>query len=157
MILRDFHAENLIWLPGRTGSARVGLLDFQDALMGDPSYDLVSLLQDARRDVPHDLAQAMIRRFTAATGADPDAFLASYCATGAQRQLRILGIFARLSLHFGKVRYVDLIPRVWGHLMTCLQHPDLAAVKTLADGMLPPPTPGNLQILRDKCATIPTP
>ncbi len=157
MILRDYHAENLIWLPDRDGVARVGLLDFQDALIGDPAYDLVSLLQDARRDVSPDLADAMIHRFVAATGADVDAFHAAYAASGAQRNLRILGVFARLSLHFGKPHYVDLIPRVWKHLMTCLDHPSLVTSRALAVEMLPEPTPENLQILRDKCETIPTP
>lgn len=157
MILRDFHAENLIWLPDRTGVARVGLLDFQDALLGDPAYDLSSLLQDARRDVPPRLASRMIRRFIEATGTEADSFHAACAASGAQRNLRILGVFARLSLHFGKPHYVDLVPRVWGHLMTCLDHPDLAGIKALVQGILPPPTQKNLQNLRDKCATIPTP
>ncbi len=155
LIQRDYHAENLLWLPDRQGVARVGLLDFQDAMIGHPAYDLVSLLEDARRDVAPELADAMLARYVTATGADPDRFGAAYAVLGAQRNLRILGVFARLSLHFGKPAYVDLIPRVWGHLQNDLAHPALATLGPIVARALPPPTPDILLTLKAKCGTIP--
>ncbi len=148
LIQRDYHAENLLWLPDRSGPARVGLLDFQDAMLGHPAYDLVSLLQDARRDVPPAIEAAMIDRFLAQTGADRAAFLPAYSVLGAQRNLRILGVFARLGLEHGKPHYVDLIPRVWGLLQRDLDHPALAPVAGLLRAALPEPTPDNLQRLK---------
>ncbi|HBS50959.1 MAG TPA: aminoglycoside phosphotransferase [Rhodobacteraceae bacterium] len=148
LVLRDYHAENLIWLPDRTGIERVGLLDFQDAMAGHPAYDLVSLLQDARRDVPPGLERAMIDRYCAATGAERDRFAADYAVIGAQRNLRILGVFARLGLEHGKPHYVDLIPRVWGLLQRDLAHPALAPLARFASKALPEPTPEALDRLR---------
>lgn len=153
MILRDYHAENLLDLPGRTGVASVGLLDFQLGQMGQPGYDLVSLLQDARRDVSPEVAGQMITRFTAARGLSPGPFEASYAVLGAQRALRILGIFARLCLHAGKPGYLRLIPRVWGQLQDNLAHPVLARLKLVCDETLPTPTPALLQKIGDQCAT----
>lgn len=157
MIQRDYHAENLIWLPDRTGVARVGLLDYQDALIGHRAYDLVSVLQDARRDVSPDIAQDMIARYTNASGILPSEFEADYALLGLQRNLRILGIFARLSLAYGKPHYADFIPRVWGHIETNLRHPALHDIAPLIQTALPEPTPDILQGLKDKCATIPLP
>ncbi|MBV0913494.1 aminoglycoside phosphotransferase family protein [Anianabacter salinae] len=154
LILRDYHAENLIWLPHRDGPARVGQLDFQDALIGHPAYDLVSLLKDARRDLAPDTEEAALAGMIARSGADPDSFRAAYAVLGAQRNLRILGVFARLSLHFGKPHYVDLIPRVWSHLVTSLDHPSLAALRDRVLSDLPAPNPAILQTLKAKCATI---
>lgn len=148
VIQRDYHAENLLWLPDRDGDARVGLLDFQDAMMGDPAYDLVSILMDARRDVPEAVEEAMIARYVAATGMDHAAFLARYHVVGAQRNLRILGAFARLSRRDGKRHYVDLIPRVWGLLQRNLAHPALADVAACVTRDLPEPTPDILDRLR---------
>ena len=128
LVLRDYHAENLLWLPERTGAARVGLLDYQDALIGGRAYDLVSLLEDARRDTSAELRDAMIRRYVAASGVEEGAFASDYAVLGAQRNLKIVGIFARLWLRDGKVGYLDMIPRVWGHLMRDLAHPDLTAL-----------------------------
>jgi aminoglycoside/choline kinase family phosphotransferase len=142
MILRDFHAENLIWLPDRHGAARAGLLDFQLAQMGHPVYDLVSLVQDARRDVAPATRQALIRQFCDGAGltqADCDRALAIW---GAQRALRILGVFARLAGVQGKTGYLSLLPRVWGHLQHNLLHPDLAALRRLVDAHLPAPDAG---------------
>ncbi|WP_138466864.1 aminoglycoside phosphotransferase family protein [Poseidonocella sp. HB161398] len=156
LVQRDYHAENLLWLPERSGAARVGLLDFQDAAAGHPAYDLVSLLEDARRDVAPATAAAARAHYLGLTGAEPGAFDLAYAAMGAQRNLRILGVFARLSLHFGKPGYVDLIPRVWGHLQTDLAHPSLAALKDIALAALPEPTPEHLQSLKDRCGTVPT-
>jgi aminoglycoside/choline kinase family phosphotransferase len=147
-ILRDYHAENLLWLPGRDGAARVGLLDFQDAMIGDPAYDLVSMLMDARRDVSAEVEDAMIARFCAATGQDRAGFERRYHVVGAQRNLRILGVFARLSRRDGKRHYVDLIPRVWGHLMRNLSHPALSGVAGLVKADLPVPEAAILDRLR---------
>ncbi len=153
LIQRDYHAENLLWLPDRVGIERVGLLDFQDAMQGHRAYDLVSLLQDARRDVSPKIETAMIAHYVDATGADADVFRAAYCALGAQRNLRILGVFARLCLRDGKAGYIDLIPRVWAHLMSDLQHPTLTDVARIVSDHLPPPTPAILDRLKDQCLT----
>ena len=144
---RDYHAENLIWLPERAGDARVGLIDFQDAVLAHPAYDLVSLLRDARRDVAPDLARAMTRRAVAALGAEEAGFAAAAALTGAQRNLRILGIFARLARRDGKAGYLALLPRVWAHLQADLAHPALAPLARRLAG-LPAPEPGLLAALR---------
>lgn len=151
MILRDYHAENLLWLPDRDGIARVGLLDFQLAQMGQPAYDLVSLLQDARRDVSAETEAAMIRHVIDTTGQSEKAFLGAYAVLGAQRALRILGIFARLCLVSGKSGYLALIPRVWGQLQRNLLHPDLAPLAGLCDRLLPKPSPENLKLIGARC------
>ena len=118
LVLRDYHAENLLWLPERNGDARVGLLDYQDALIGHPAYDLVSLLEDARRDVSPALAEAMVARFLDRRGdLEGAAFRREYDLLGAQRNAKIVGIFARLCVRDGKPRYLGMIPRVWAHLM----------------------------------------
>jgi N-acetylmuramate 1-kinase len=123
----DYHADNLLWLPGRKGHARIGLLDFQDARIGPPAYDLVSLLEDARRDVPPALAEAMIERYLAARqGLDGRAFRAAYALLGAQRNAKILGLFSRLARRDGKPAYLALLPRVAGHLKRDMEHPLLA-------------------------------
>ena len=152
MILRDYHAENLLWLPQRAGVARVGLLDFQLAQLGQPGYDLVSLCQDARRDVSSDVQAAMIRRFVAAKGLEEAGFAASYATLGAQRALRILGMFARLCLGMGKPGYVALIPRVWAQLQQNLLHPALADLSLLCADLLPDPTASRLERIRSQCA-----
>ncbi|WP_299372449.1 phosphotransferase [uncultured Tateyamaria sp.] len=157
LIQRDYHAENLIWLPERTGVARVGLLDYQDAMLGHPAYDLVSIAQDARRDVPPTVAERMVARYVAATGTDAAAFRAAYALLGVQRNMRILCVFARLSMLYGKPHYVDLIPRVWDHLQTDLTHPALSDIAPLVQAAMPVPTPALLQRLKDQCATIPRP
>jgi aminoglycoside/choline kinase family phosphotransferase len=153
LALRDYHAENLIWLPGRTGLARVGLLDFQDAALIHPAYDLVSLLSDARRDVPRDLAQRMMERYLDATGFDREDFLRAAATLSAQRNLRILGVFARLGLRDGKPHYLDFIPRVWRLLQEDLRHPDLALLAATVEAQLPEPTPSALERLRSRCMT----
>jgi aminoglycoside/choline kinase family phosphotransferase len=155
MILRDYHAENLIWLPCRQAEARVGLLDFQLAQMGQPGYDLVSLLQDARRDVAPETEASMIARFCAAKGMDRDAFAPAYATLGAQRALRILGVFARLCLKVGKPGYVPLIPRVWGQLHRNLANPALAPLASLCRDLLPEPTHATLQGIIAQCGQHP--
>lgn len=152
-ILRDYHAENLLWLPDRSGAARVGLLDFQDAMIGHRAYDLVSLLQDARRDVSADTVARTIRYVLDQTGAEAQPFEAAYAALGAQRQLRILGIFVRLAQTRGKPKYLELIPRVQAHLMACLSHPALQEVSTLLRPHLPEPTRDFLASLSRPCPT----
>lgn len=154
---RDFHAENLLWLPERSGPARIGLLDFQDAFAGLAAYDLVSLLEDARRDLAPGLRDAMLARYAAVTDTDPAELNRAMAVLGAQRNLRILGVFARLCLHLGKARYVDLIPRVWGHLHGDLGHPDLSELRQVVADLLPPPHPDFLNRLRSRCGTVPTP
>jgi aminoglycoside/choline kinase family phosphotransferase len=151
LILRDFHAENLIWLPERDGLARTGLLDFQLGQLGQPGYDLVSLLQDARRDVGPETETRMIARFVRTSGADPKAFAAHYATLGALRALRILGIFVRLCLVAAKPAYLTLIPRIWGQLQTNLAHPALADLRAVCDRLLPTPTPDLLQKIRMQC------
>lgn len=156
LILRDFHAENLLWLSERQGLARVGLLDFQLGQMGQPGYDLVSLLQDARRDVAPETEAAMIARFVAVTGVDGKAFAAEYAVLGAQRALRILGIFARLCVVAGKPGYLRLMPRVWGQLWRNLDHRALAVLRAECLKLLPEPTPDCLKRIRRQCPTSPS-
>jgi aminoglycoside/choline kinase family phosphotransferase len=130
----DYHADNLLWLPARRGHARVGLLDFQDARLGPPAYDLVSLLEDARRDVPPALAAAMLDRYLSARpDLDPQAFRAAYALLGAQRNAKILGLFSRLARRDGKPAYLALLPRVAGHLQRDLAHPLLAPLRAWCD------------------------
>ncbi len=148
LVMRDYHAENLLWMPDREDTSRVGLLDYQDALAGHPAYDLVSLLEDARRDTSPDLRDKMIAHYLENTDQNAEDFLASYALLGAQRNLKIVGIFARLSLRDGKAHYIDLIPRVWKHLMRDLQHPACAKLSAWVAQHLPPPTSANLQRLR---------
>ena len=157
MILRDYHAENLLWLPNRIGLTRVGLLDFQLAQLGQPGYDLVSLLQDARRDVSADTEDTMITRMITATGSDAAAFQTAYAVLGAQRALRILGIFARLCLQDSKPQYLPLIPRVWRHLHRNLAHPALAPLAAICANLLPEPTPANLTQIGHQCGKPPAP
>ena len=136
--LRDFHSPNLIWQPQHTGLARVGVIDFQDAMQGPLAYDVVSLLQDARVDVASILEQRLLAHYCAAArnlgpGFDEDGFRFAYAALGAQRNTKILGIFARLAVRDSKPQYVAHMPRIWGYLRRCLQHPQLAALKSFYD------------------------
>ena len=151
VILRDFHAENLLWLPDRVGRAQVGLLDFQLAQLGQPGYDLVSLLQDARRDVSPQTVQQMKIHFIGSGGLNASDFEAAYAVLGAQRALRILGVFARLCLAAGKPGYLALMPRVWVHLQQNLSHPSLVALAKICADMLPEPTTQALALIGSKC------
>jgi len=133
-VLRDYHAENIMLL----GSLqKQGLLDFQDALVGHPAYDLVSLLQDARRDVSPEMEAQMFDHYVRKSGVDQDTFLADYARLGAQRNVKIVGIFVRLWRRDGKPRYLDLIPRVWSALERDLAHPALAPVAAWFDANIP--------------------
>ncbi len=138
LILRDFHAENLLWLPDRDAEARVGLLDFQDALFGHPAYDLVSLLEDARRDVSPETITPVSNRFFEAAGlANRDAFNAAAAILAAQRNAKILGIFVRLAKRDGKPRYLDLLPRVAAHFVRDISHPALEPVRAVVRDLAP--------------------
>jgi aminoglycoside/choline kinase family phosphotransferase len=137
-VLRDYHAENLMLIDG----GGLGLLDFQDALAGHRAYDLVSLLQDARRDVEPEIEAAMLARYRAATGAGED-FVAAYRVLGAQRNAKIIGIFTRLWKRDGKPRYPAMCPRVWRYLEADLEAPELATVKAWFDANVPPHLRGN--------------
>ncbi len=135
-VLRDFHAENIMLVGGRDGLAHYGLLDFQDALVGHPAYDLASVLEDARRDVTPAVEAAMLDRYIAATGRD-DRFRAAYWALAAQRNTRILGVFVRLWKRDGKAGYRKFQPRMWGLLERDLAHPALAPLKAWFDAYVP--------------------
>ena len=140
LVLRDFHIDNLIELDGRAGVARCGLLDFQDAVRGPAEYDLVSLLQDARRDLAPGLEAAMLERYIAGAPADAgDAALISarYALAGAQRHARIAGVFLRLAQRDGKRRYLRFLPRVLGQLQTALGAGGLHDVTGFLDDRLP--------------------
>jgi aminoglycoside/choline kinase family phosphotransferase len=136
---RDYHAENLIWLDEREGLARVGLLDFQDAVLAHPAWDLAALLQDARRDVAPELEAAMLERYLdAGLQADRPAFLSDYAALATLNNVRVVGIFARLIARDGKPRYRAFLPRMWRILDRNLAHPDLAELKAWFDQNVPP-------------------
>ncbi len=142
LCLRDYHAGNLIWLPDREGPARIGLLDFQDAVLGARSYDLMSLLQDARRDVSADLEAEMLDRYIAASrdidaSFDEAGYRARYALLGAQRNAKIVGIFMRLWLRDGKKSYLQHLPRVWRCLERNLTHPSLNTLKAWFDDNVP--------------------
>jgi hypothetical protein len=127
--IRDYHAENLIWLPERAGAKRVGLLDFQDAVRGWRAWDFSMLLHDARRDVSPAAAEAALGRYFALTGAAEAPFREELALLGALNTLRILGIFSRLVARDGKRRYLEFMPREWGHLARALDHPALGALR----------------------------
>jgi aminoglycoside/choline kinase family phosphotransferase len=138
LCLFDYHAENLIWLPDRQGLRRVGLLDFQDAVSGPAAYDVVSLLEDARRDVSPDVVDHVVARYLdGVSGEQRDAFRAMYALAGAQRNTRILGVFGRLFLRDGKSSYLGLMPRVWRHLESDLQSSSLGALRDWFDEHVP--------------------
>ena len=135
---RDFHAENLIWLPGRLGPGRVGLLDFQDALRAHPAWDLSMLLHDARRDVSAARESAVLARYFAARPQlDRAQFMADYHALGALNIVRILGIFARLIARDGKPRYGAFMPRLWLYLDRCLDDPAPPGLRAWLEAHLP--------------------
>ncbi|WP_282092799.1 aminoglycoside phosphotransferase family protein [Epibacterium ulvae] len=145
---RDFHAENLIWLPERSGKANVGLLDFQDAFAGHAAYDLVSLLQDARRDVSPTLERQMITHYIAQTGIEAQSFETAYWRLGVQRNIRIMGVFARLSQQYNKPKYLQFIPRVWRYICRGLDQPALHPIADILRVALPEPTPETLEKLQ---------
>ncbi|MBN8542929.1 MAG: phosphotransferase [Alphaproteobacteria bacterium] len=133
VVHRDYHADNLLWLPERQSHARVGMLDYQDALLGDAAYDLVSLLEDARRDVSPDTVRVCYDHFVTQSGVDKTAFATRYAVLGAQRNAKIIGIFTRLCVRDGKPHYLDYLPRVWGHFMHDISHPTLTPIRQFVD------------------------
>jgi tRNA threonylcarbamoyl adenosine modification protein YjeE len=141
-VLRDYHSPNLLWLPDRDSVARIGILDFQDAMMGPAAYDVASLLQDARVDVPESLEVALLSRYARARlydqRFDAPAFARLYATLAAQRATKILGIFARLNRRDGKPQYLRHIPRILRYLQRSLAHPDLAPLKAWYEANLPP-------------------
>lgn len=140
LALRDFHAENLIWRPQSEGLSQLGLLDFQDAFVAPAGYDLVSLLRDARRDVADDIYDAALHRFCDKADIPIASFRAQMACLGVQRNLRILGVFARLARDQGKTRYIPMLDRVWSHLMRDLSHPAMTDMAKLVATHLPDPT-----------------
>jgi tRNA threonylcarbamoyl adenosine modification protein YjeE len=145
-VLRDFHSPNLIWLDERPDIAKVGIIDFQDAVLGPAAYDLVSLLQDARVDVPEQLELALLTRYIKARRAsddsfDPAGFVELYAIMSAQRNTRLLGTFARLNRRDGKPQYLRHQPRIWTYLTRSLAHPLLARAREWYSANVPPPVP----------------
>jgi hypothetical protein len=139
---RDYHAQNLMWLPGRAGVARVGMVDFQDALAGHPAYDLISLLEDARREVTPAMSDFMTALYLSRAHADgmavdDAAFRAAAALLAAQRNAKIIGIFARLWKRDGKPRYLAHLPRVWRYMERDLAHPALGKLKAWYDRAVP--------------------
>jgi tRNA threonylcarbamoyl adenosine modification protein YjeE len=143
-VLRDFHSPNLLWLADRPGVAQVGLLDFQDAVMGPAAFDVSSLLQDARVDVTEDLEIALFTRYVQARRAhdrnfDAEAFGRLYATLAAQRATKILGIFARLDRRDGKPQYLRHLPRIHAYVHRALRHPALAALRDWYHAHVPAP------------------
>jgi N-acetylmuramate 1-kinase len=143
-VLRDFHSPNLIWLDERSGICKVGVIDFQDAVLGPAAYDLVSLLQDARLDVPEQLELALLTRYIKARHAtdgafDPAGFAETYAIMSAQRNTRLLGTFARLNRRDGKPQYLRHQPRIWTYLTRSLAHPVLSGIRGWYAEHVPPP------------------
>jgi len=139
LLLRDFHKDNLLWLPQRPGVRACGLLDFQDAQRGHPSYDLVSLIEDARRDVSPAVHAACLARYLSATGLNAQDFRTGFALMAAQRHARIIGLFVRLLRRDGKPEYLPYLPRVWRQFERALQHPALEPLRAWVDRHLPPP------------------
>ena len=144
-VLRDYHAENIMLIEGREGVEGLGLLDFQDALAGHPAYDLVSLLQVARRDVPEALEADMLNRYLE-VARPAEGFNDAYWLLGAQRNAKIVGIFTRLWKRDGKPRYLSYLPRVWGYLERDLAHQALAPVRAWFDANIPADKRGSATI-----------
>jgi N-acetylmuramate 1-kinase len=145
-VIRDFHSPNLIWLEQRAELEKVGIIDFQDAVLGHAAYDLVSLLQDARVDVPEQLELALLTRYIktrrdADPGFDPAAFAEHYAIMSAQRNTRLLGTFARLNRRDGKPHYLKHQPRIWNYLGRSLAHPALSELRAWYSAHVPPPVP----------------
>lgn len=137
MAHRDYHAENLIWLPDRSDWRRVGLIDFQDAVLAHPVWDLHSLLQDARRDVPPELEAVALNHYFDVMQVDREVYRRDYAALAALNEARILGVFARLIARDGKPRYRAFMPRMWAHLNANLKKPGLETVAAWFDRHLP--------------------
>jgi aminoglycoside/choline kinase family phosphotransferase len=143
-VLRDYHSPNLLWLGDRDGISRIGILDFQDALLGPAAYDVASLLQDARVDVPESLEVALLSRYArnrvqADKSFDTASFIRLYATLATQRNTKILGIFARLNHRDGKPQYLRHMPRIWAYLHGALRHPELAGLAAWYGEHVPAP------------------
>ena len=138
LLLRDYHKDNLLWLPARPGVKACGLLDFQDAQRGHPSYDLVSLIEDARRDVSPAVQAACLARYLAATGLDDKDFRIGMALMAAQRHARIIGLFVRLLRRDGKPEYLQHMQRCWRMFERALKHEALEPLRQWVDRQLPP-------------------
>jgi hypothetical protein len=143
-VLRDYHSPNLLWLADREDVARIGVLDFQDAVIGPAAYDVASLLQDARVDVPEMMEVDLLSRYVRARRTDdrsfgPAAFARVYATLAAQRATKILGIFARLDRRDGKPQYLRHMPRIWRYLQRSLAHPELAPLRAWYAANAPAP------------------
>lgn len=147
--MRDFQSPNILW----RGEAPLGLIDYQDAVACHPAYDLVSVLQDPRREVAPETEADCTARYLAATGLPETTFRAAYALLGAQRNLRIMGIFTRLCIRDGKSHYLDFMPRVWAYLRRDLSHPALAPLAGIIDD-LPEPDPQIIERIRRQCARL---
>ena len=142
LFLRDYHSPNIFWRPERAGLDRVGIIDYQDALAEPWAYDLASLLQDARVDVPAELERREFARYCAEVAAyeasfDPAVFAATYATFGAQRNTRLVGLWVRLLKRDGKPGYLKHMPRTWDYLQRNLAHPDLAVLRGWYDTHFP--------------------
>lgn len=133
LMLRDYHAENLLWLPDREGLKKVGILDYQDAVAGPAAWDLAMFIQDARRDVTPEVAEQVFSRYLDLTGHDRESFQRDFDIAGAINALRIIGVFARLVRRDGKPRYEQFLPREWGHLKASLANPALKDLKRILE------------------------
>ena len=142
--LRDFHADNIIWLGDNPPARRAGLLDFQDAILTHPAYDLMSLLTDARTDVSKELSEHIIQIYCRRTGDNVAETSKAIAALGVQRNLRILGIFTSAARRDAKPHHLPALPRVYAHLITCASHPALSTFATTLRAALPKPTPDYL-------------
>lgn len=137
LVHRDYHADNLFWLADRAGHHAVGMLDYQDALWGDATYDVASLLEDARRDVAMETISECVAHFTKQTGIDAAELRIRYALLAAQRNAKIIGIFTRLTVRDGKAHYLHYLPRVWGHFLKDIQHQILAPVAQFVNDHVP--------------------
>jgi len=153
LVLRDYHAQNVVYRPEKSGLAQIGLLDFQDAQLGHPLYDAASLIHDARRSLNPDV-ERRLKDGLAETYAGSDDFHRALSTLSAQRNLRVLALFARLCLRDGKPGYLKLMPHVWNNLWRDLSHPHLSDLFRICQS-LPEPTPKRQSELRAKCASRP--
>ena len=154
LVLRDYHAQNLIYRPEETGLDQMGQLDFQDARLGHPLYDAASLIHDARRSLTPTVAH-QLKQELAANYQRTDTFEHAFSTLSAQRNLRVLALFARLCLRDGKPGYLDLMPHVWDNLWRDLSHPDLVTLAKICANLTPPSQELRSK-LRAKCTTRPT-
>lgn len=149
LVHRDYHADNLFWLEGRVGHQAVGMIDYQDALWGDPAYDLASLLEDARRDIAETTEADCFAHFSTEIGEPAQAFAARYAVIAAQRNAKIIGIFTRLCVRDGKAQYLGYLPRVWKHFLSDLNHPVMHPLRRFVEAQVPEQWRGSFMVNRE--------